>query len=365
MQNNDKAGAVHQDGPCPKEQTMMEDNPRLRWERVERMILKPYAAFSDSSRGRRTEEPLCPLRTIFQQDRDRITHSKAFRRLKHKTQVLLLPEGDHYRTRLTHTLEVCQVARTISRALGLNEDLTDAIALGHDLGHTPFGHMGERVLDRIAKEWGLEGFSHAKQSLRVVDALEKDGRGLNLSLEVRDGILKHSKGQVDVRESFRGGEAALTLEARVVRISDSIAYLNHDLDDALRAGIVGIGDIPRSVMSRLGATHGERIGKMVASVVSSSGPDGVLMGEELLEPVEILRSFLYGRVYASRQVLQEEPKVMHVLSTLFEDIVKNPGEKTLLPGVDSPLYALDHISGMTDRYALTLFEKIAVPNPWP
>lgn len=346
------------DGPCPKEQAMTKEPPRVRWEKIERIILKPYAAFSDSSRGRRSEEPLCPLRTIFQQDRDRIIHSKAFRRLKHKTQVLLLPEGDHYRTRLTHTLEVCQVARTISRALGLNEDLTDAIALGHDLGHTPFGHMGERALDRLARERGLGGFSHASQSLRVVDTLEKAGKGLNLSAEVRDGILKHSKGQVDVRESFRGGETALTYEAKVVRISDSIAYLNHDLDDAIRAGIVGTKDIPPVVITWLGPTHGDRIGEMVSSVVSNSGPDGVFMGDDLLGPVETLRSFLYNRVYASERVLQEEPKVMHVLSTLFENLEKASGE-------ERSLAALDHISGMTDRYALMLFEKIAVPNPWP
>jgi len=344
---------------------MREEMPRVRWEKIERIILEPCAAFSDASRGRSREEPLCPLRTIFQQDRDRIIHSKAFRRLKHKTQVLLLPEGDHYRTRLTHTLEVCQIARTISRALGLNEDLTDAIALGHDLGHTPFGHMGERVLDRIAKSRGLEGFSHARQSLRVVDCLEKDGQGLNLSVEVRDGILKHSKGQVDVREGFSGGEPTLTHEARVVRISDSIAYLNHDLDDAMRAEIVKFGDVPSSVVSRLGSGHGARIGRMVESVVSNSGSDGVNMGSELLGAVEELRSFLYQRVYDSERVLGEEPKVAHVLSTLFEHFEKNPAEDIDCRGYGSALFALDHISGMTDRYAVALFEKMVLPSPWP
>ncbi len=345
---------------------MFEESPRGRWEKIERLILSPYAAFSDSSGGRALEEPLCPVRTIFQQDRDRIIHCKAFRRLKHKTQVLLLPEGDHYRTRLTHTLEVSQVARTISRALRLNEDLTDAIALGHDLGHTPFGHMGERVLDKIARERGMDGFAHAPQSLRVVELLEKDGRGLNLSIEVRDGILRHSKGQVDVREGFPGGEATLTLEARVVRISDSIAYLNHDLDDAIRAGIVRIEDIPAVVISVLGSTHGERIGRMVEDVVSVSGGMKVIsMSAGLLGAVEMLRSFLYSRVYASSRVLREEPKVEHVLRTLFENFEKNPiGEKDT-KDLCSALMALDHISGMTDRYALQLFEKIAVPNPWP
>ncbi|MDO9508499.1 MAG: deoxyguanosinetriphosphate triphosphohydrolase [Thermovirgaceae bacterium] len=345
---------------------MNEDCPRIQWEKIERIILSPYAAFSDASGGRAAQEPLCPLRTIFQQDRDRIVHCKAFRRLKHKTQVLLLPEGDHYRTRLTHTLEVDQVARTISRAIGLNEDLTDAIALGHDLGHTPFGHMGERVLDRIARERGMDGFVHARQSLRVVEHLEKEGRGLNLSIEVRDGILRHSKGQVDVREGFSGGERALTLEARVVRISDSIAYLNHDLDDAIRAGIVKIEDIPAEVISVLGATHGERIGRMVENVVSvSSGMKGVAMSDELLDAVERLRSFLYSRVYASARVLSEEPKVELVLRTLFDKFEKKPAGGEDSRGVENSLMALDYISGMTDRYALQLFEKSAVPNPWP
>lgn len=342
---------------------MSKETPRIRWERIERAILEHCAAFSDESRGRMREEPLCPVRTIFQQDRDRIIHSKAFRRLKHKTQVLLLPEGDHYRTRLTHTLEVCQVARTISRTLGLNEDLTDAIALGHDLGHTPFGHMGEKVLDRIARENGLGGFSHARQSLRVVDCLEKDGRGLNLSMEVRDGILKHSKGMVDVRKGFSGGEPVLTNEARVVRISDSIAYLNHDLDDALRAGILKSGNIPSSVMLKLGATHGARIGRMVENIVSNSGCDGVRMDDDLLEAVEELRSFLYYRVYASERVLREEPRVDHVLSTLFAHFLDNPAENCSTD--DLALSAMDHISGMTDRYALAFFEKTILPSPWP
>lgn len=340
--------------------------PRERWEKVERMILDPRAAFSDSSGGRSRVEPLCPVRTIFQQDRDRIIHSKAFRRLKHKTQVLLLPEGDHYRTRLTHTLEVCQVARTISRALGLNEDLADAIALGHDLGHTPFGHMGERVLDRIARERGMEGFAHARQSLRVVEHLEKEGRGLNLSIEVRNGILHHSKGQVDVRKGFSGGEVPLTLEARVVRISDSIAYLNHDLDDALRAGIVSREDIDPEIIRTLGSTHGDRIGRMVENVVLvSKGCNVISMSDELMEAVEMLRAFLYSAVYASERVIREEPKVENILRVLFENHEKTPAAGEDIRRGSVTLRALDHISGMTDRYALQLFEKIAVPNPWP
>ncbi|HDQ93332.1 MAG TPA: deoxyguanosinetriphosphate triphosphohydrolase [Synergistetes bacterium] len=344
---------------------MTTETPRSRWERIERTILVPFAAFSDSSEGRAKKEEPCSLRTIYQQDRDRIIHCKSFRRLKHKTQVLLLPEGDHYRTRLTHTLEVCQIARTISRALALNEDLTDAIALGHDLGHTPFGHMGERVLDRIACERGLEGFAHASQSLRVVDHLEKEGEGLNLSLEVRDGILKHSKGQVDVREGFSGGETTLTLEARVVRVSDSIAYINHDLDDAMRAGIVKPSDPPEDAIGILGKTHGERIGRMVEDTVKHSGSWGITMSPGLLDAVEKMRSFLYQNVYASERVLKEEPKVEHVLRTLFDHYEKTPGGTIVPDGVSPCRMALDHVSGMTDRYALFLFEKIAMPDPWP
>ncbi len=344
---------------------MTAETPRIRWEKLERTILAPFAAFSDSSGGRARTEIPCPIRTLYQQDRDRIIHCKAFRRLKHKTQVLLLPEGDHYRTRLTHTLEVCQIARTISRALALNEDLTDAIALGHDLGHTPFGHMGERALDRIAREKGLDGFAHASQSLRVVDHLEKEGKGLNLTLEVRDGILKHSKGQVDVREGFTGGEKTLTLEARVVRVSDSIAYINHDLDDALRAGLVKESDPPADAIGVLGKTHGDRIGMMVKDTVSNSGPGGVTMSPEILEAVEKMRSFLYSNVYASERVLREEPKVEHVLRTLFDHYEKNPVGTIAPDGAHPCQMALDHVSGMTDRYALFLFEKIAMPDPWP
>jgi dGTPase len=225
--------------------------------------------------------------------------------------------------------------------------------------------MGERILDGIAKSRGLDGFSHARQSLRVVDFIEKDGKGLNLSAEVRDGILKHSKGQVDVREGFSGGGPTLTHEARVVRISDSIAYLNHDLDDAIRAGIVKFGDVPSSVVSKLGSGHGARIGRMVDSVVSNSGSVDVNMGSELLGTVEELRSFLYKRVYDSERVLREEPKVWHVLSTLFEHFEKNPTENTDCRGESPALFALDHISGMTDRYAVALFEKMVLPSPWP
>ncbi len=293
-------------------------------------------------------------------------HSKAFRRLKHKTQVLLLPEGDHYRTRLTHTLEVAQIARTISRCLRLNEDLTEAIALGHDLGHTPFGHMGERILDRIARSRGKPGFHHASQSLRVVELLEKEGKGLNLTLEVRLGILQHSKGQVDVRQSF-GMERPSTMEAWVVRISDSIAYLNHDLDDALRARFLEPSEIPGIVLERLGRSHGERIGMLVEDVVSQSGNTGFIrMGEPVMEAVESLRETLYKKIYAAERVLAEEPKVEHVLKTLFEFLLTQPKRTGLETIENDPVTrTLDFLSGMTDRYALQLFDEVAKPSPWP
>lgn len=342
-------------------------NSRTRWEEIEKTILAPGACLSSETKGRKREERLCPLRTCFQVDRDRIVHSKSFRRLKHKTQVLLLPEGDHYRTRLTHTLEVSQIARTIARCLRLNEDLTEAIALGHDLGHTPFGHMGERILDKIARSHGREGFHHASQSLRVVERLEKEGKGLNLTEEVRQGILQHSKGQVDVRLSF-GLDRPSTLEAWVVRISDSIAYLNHDLDDAIRAGFLTAAEIPEVVVERLGKTHGERIGALVEDVVASSwGTDTISMGEGAMEAVEALRETLYRKVYASGRVLAEEPKVEHVLRTLFEDLVRKPEKAAGLERIepDPVVRALDFLSGMTDRYALQFFDEIAKPSPWP
>lgn len=337
---------------------------RERWENLENDILAPYAARSARSRGRVKEEEPCPIRTCFQRDRDRILHSKAFRRLKHKTQVLLLPEGDHYRTRLTHTLEVAQIARTIARALRLNEDLTEAIALGHDLGHTPFGHMGEEVLDELALREGLDGFSHARQSLRVVDILERDGRGLNLTWEVREGISQHSKGQVDVRHGFRLS-APSTYEAWVMRLSDSVAYLNHDLDDALRASIVLLSDVPRIVIEKMGDSHSKRIGNLVMDIVTSSGESGITMSDSMLETTEVLRNFLFKRVYSAEQARKEEPKVRHLLSTLFDFLLEEATE--LSPSGDDPpaRQVLDFISGMTDRYAVAYFQRLAVPTPWP
>ncbi len=329
---------------------------RERWEERELAWLAPWACASRNSQGREREETPCPIRTVFQRDRDRVIHSRSFRRLKHKTQVLLLPESDHPRTRLTHTLEVAQIARTISRALYLNEDLTEAIALAHDLGHTPFGHMGERTLSELAKSVGLPGFHHAQQSLRVVDLLERNGVGLNLTWEVRQGIVQHSKGQVDVRRGFDLANPS-TVEAWVVRVSDSIAYLNHDLDDALGAGIVGVKDVPGEILETLGKSHGQRIDALVRDVIAESGNGQIAFSEKYLEQVEILRQFLYRAVYSSEGIKKEEPKVVHVLSTLFTHALD---ELDL-----EPQAAIDRISSMTDRYALQLFHQIAVPASWP
>ncbi|MDR1966728.1 MAG: deoxyguanosinetriphosphate triphosphohydrolase, partial [Synergistaceae bacterium] len=287
------------------------------WEERELGWLAPWACASAKSRGRERPEAPCPIRTAFQRDRDRVIHSKSFRRLKHKTQVLLLPESDHPRTRLTHTLEVAQIARTISRTLRLNEDLTEAIALAHDLGHTPFGHMGERALRDIAVSEGLPPFHHAMQSLRVVDSLERDGRGLNLTWEVRMGIIQHSKGQVDVRNGFALDDPSTT-EAWVVRVSDSIAYLNHDLDDAQGAGFIDGGDIPESIVETLGASHGLRIDTLVRDVVSNSGCGRIAFSAPVLEQIEVLRNFLFVSVYSHESVRQEEPKVAGIIKRLYE-----------------------------------------------
>jgi dGTPase len=323
------------------------------WEERELEWLAPWACPAVKSRGRKTPEPPCPIRTVFQRDRDRIIHSKSFRRLKHKTQVLLLPESDHPRTRLTHTLEVAQIARTISRTLRLNEDLTEAIALAHDLGHTPFGHMGERVLREIAVSEGLPGFHHAKQSLRVIDILEHGGRGLNLTWEVRMGVVQHSKGQVDVHEGFNLNDPT-TVEAWVVRVSDSIAYLNHDLDDALGAGFIVEEDIPRGIVEVLGASHGARIDTLVRDVVSNSEGGSITFSEKLLEQVEDLRNFLFEFVYSHKSIKTEEPKVANIIKFLYRY------EREEL-GLDA-ISAIDEISGMTDRYALHLFRQTAEPN---
>jgi dGTPase len=318
--------------------------------------LSPYAAKSKFSRGRvRWEEP-CPIRTCFQRDRDRIIHSKAFRRLKHKTQVFIAPLGDHYVTRLTHTLEVSQIARTISRALNLNEDLTEAIALGHDLGHTPFGHIGEEALNELHPG----GFRHNEQSLRVVDLLENAGQGLNLTWEVRDGIFKHSKGQVDI--FGEGWEDVGTLEGQVCKIADVIAYINHDADDAIRAGIITESDLPDSATTILGHTRSQRINTLVCDIVSHSSNSAkpiITMSPEVLEVANELRRFLFDKVYQPSLAKEEAMKAKETLRLLYFHFLRCENE---LPWEFASLNesrerkVADYIAGMTDQYALRLAE---------
>ncbi len=337
-------------------------------EERERSFLSPWAAGSAASRGRAKGEPECEFRTAYQRDRDRILHSKAFRRLKHKTQVFLSPTGDHYRTRLTHTLEVSQIARTVARCLQLNEDLSEAIALGHDLGHTPFGHAGEEVLHEIVPG----GFYHNVQSLRVVDRLEKSGEGLNLTWEVRDGILRHSKGKGDILPGS-AAELAATREGQVVRLSDIIAYISHDLDDALRGGLISDGEVPAPCARVLGDRSSQRIHTMVASLVSHSRqslPGGLAIGIEVLEAMETLRNFLYERVYEVGRVHHDFIKARKVVRELYQMVLSAPEEVRRKSGVEigegimDPQRASDFIAGMTDRYALSLYEKIFLPKPW-
>ncbi len=335
-------------------------------EERERKTLSPHATLSSQSRGRLRAEVECPLRTAFQRDRDRIIHSKAFRRLKHKTQVFLSPTGDHYRTRLTHTLEVAQIARTIARALFLNEDLTEAIALGHDLGHTPFGHAGEEVLNEIVPG----GFSHSEQSLRVVDILEKNGRGLNLTYEVRDGIVKHSKGRGEIIPTLPENKA-ITLEGQIVRVSDIIAYVSHDLEDAIRAGIIKEGDIPDICHKVLGHSHARRINSMVSSVVTETqNKDGTLsIGDDVLEAMLHLRNFLFERVYFNPVVKQDFEKAKRVIADLYHKLLEDKslffklsGQRKFKEGKERAV--CDFIAGMTDRYALDLYKRIFLPKPW-
>ena len=333
---------------------------REEQEERERGSLSPFACLSAESSGRaRSEEP-CAVRTAFQRDRDRIVHCKAFRRLKHKTQVFIDPEEDHYRTRLTHTLEVSQVARTIARALRLNEDLTEAIALGHDLGHAPFGHTGEWAIDEVYREY-VPGarFRHYEQSLRVVDFLEKDGRGLNLTAEVREGILNHSKGSGDLR--FEDAAVRVTLEGGVVRISDRIAYVNHDIDDALRAGVISPGDLPSECVSVLGATHSARIARAVINVVEHSRDrDALAMSPEVIEAMNRLKDFLFKRVYSGGGPGPQSEALRRagcLVKELFRFYMRSPDslpDGWLLPGAPTAERAravCDFVAGMTDRYA--------------
>jgi len=341
-------------------------NIRLILEQREDQILSPFARRSADSVGRlRAEEP-CSLRTAFQHDRDRILHSKSFRRLKHKTQVFLSPEGDHYRTRLTHTLEVAQIARTVARALALNEDLTEAIALGHDLGHTPFGHAGERVLNELV----AGGFRHVDQSVRVVEVLEKDGAGLNLTAEVRDGIRRHSKG----RGPLLGVDPlvqASTLEGRIVRLADIIAYINHDLDDAIRAGLIKPGQLPAEVVI-LGQRHSQRIGTMVRDMIQSSlatGGEDIRLSPPVVEAIEGLRNWLFENVYLVRTVHDDFAKASRVLRELFACFIEGRESLTAAGGrpfAEDPLEVsvTDFIAGMTDRYAINLYQRLFLPQPW-
>jgi dGTPase len=344
----------------------MVNKPNIR-EQTEKKeeALSPYAAKSKFSRGRLKWEEPCPVRTSFQRDRDRIIYSKAFRRLKHKTQVFIAPLGDHYVTRLTHTLEVSQIARTIARALNLNEDLAEAIALGHDLGHTPFGHIGEEVLNELCHG----GFRHNEQSLRVVDLLEREGQGLNLTWEVRDGILNHSKGQADILGEGWGD--VHTLEGQICKIADVVAYVNHDVEDAIRAGIISQNDLPRPVVATLGHTHSQRINTLVCDIIDSSWPvsgnDNVTnptigMSPEVLRATSVLRQFLFDKVYYPSLAGEEAVKAGKVLRLLYSYFLKHedrlPREFTSLPD-NKERKVIDYIAGMTDQYALRLAEEIS------
>ena len=326
---------------------------REELERREKEWLSPYASLSAASRGRAKSVKPCDVRTCYQRDRDRIIHCKAFRRLKFKTQVFISPEGDHYRTRLTHTLEVTQVARTIARALRLNEDLTEAIALGHDLGHTPFGHIGERSLNELMPE----GFRHNEQSLRVVEKLENGGEGLNLTEEVRDGILHHS-----------GAGRPMTLEGECVRRADRIAYLNHDLDDALRSGVLRDFDLPVDCLRVLGSTHGERINTMILSIIRCSQDQPQLEMEPLVETaMNSLREFMFEKVYRDAWRAQEEERCHHVMRGLYGYYSAHPAEmpdEYILIGYQEGLAraVCDYLSGMTDRYAVRLYQQLFVPT---
>ncbi len=330
---------------------------REKREEWEREYLSEYAALSSESAGRDIDEPQCDLRTVYQRDRDRILHSKAFRRLKHKTQVFLEPEGDHYRTRLTHTLEVAQNARTIARALRLNEDLTEAIALGHDLGHTPFGHAGERTLNEVS----TKGFHHNEQSVRVVERIEKKGRGLNLTKEVRDGILNH---QTQCTPS--------TLEGKIVRLADKIAYVNHDIDDAIRAGILSEEDIPEEYTGVLGHSVRSRMNTMIHDIIlNSEGVNDIRMSDKVHIAVMGLRQFMYSHVYTNSAAKAEEGKAGKLIKELYYAYMENisllPEEYYLFikqDNEDKESVVCDYIAGMTDRFAIKRFCEIFVPKAW-
>ncbi|MCF8063809.1 MAG: deoxyguanosinetriphosphate triphosphohydrolase [Desulfarculaceae bacterium] len=346
-------------------------NLRKQREALEEQILSPHATRSAASKGRQRPEREDTVRAAFQHDRDRILYCKAFRRLKHKTQVFLAPTGDHYRTRLTHTLEVSQIARTMARALRLNEDLTEAIALGHDLGHTPFGHAGEAVLNDVLPG----GFKHHQQSLRVVELLEKNGKGLNLTFEVRQGIAGHSKGKGPFLPK-RGEKAKLTLEAQLVRAADVMAYIAHDTEDAIRGGVLKRSEIPRPVGKVLGSTLSRQINTMVRDLITQSAAAGggaLCMRPEVEEAMKGLREFLYKRVYENMEVHEDFIKASKVVRELFERLCDPKFDKTYRDYVGSAppaklaqrqRAAADYIAGMTDRYALNMYHSVFLPHPW-
>ena len=321
-------------------------------ERREQQMLSPFATLSNNSRGRVRAEPPCPVRTCFARDRDRILHSNAFRRLKHKTQVFIAPEGDHFRERMTHTLEVMQIARTVARALGMNEDLTEAIALGHDLGHTPFGHVGERVLDELCSS----GFEHNMQSLRVVEVLENDGLGLNLTYEVKDGIKNH-----------RTSCAPQTPEGKIVRISDKIAYINHDIQDAERCGVLREEDLPKDCVALLGHNSSQRIHTLVVDMIQNSACGEIAMSAPIANAMARLRAFLFERVYFSPRVLAQADKAEALLRILYAHYMDHggsmPGRFERLASTQGRDRAVcDYLAGMSDQYAIRAFEQLYIPQ---
>jgi len=329
---------------------------RENLERWEQEYLSPYASLSMNSKGRIREEEQCDIRPVFQRDRDRILHSKSFRRLKDKTQVFLTPEGDHYRTRLTHTLEVSQNARTIAKALQMNEDLVEAIALGHDLGHTPFGHSGERALNRVCPC----GFEHSDQSVRTVDVLEKGGQGLNLTFEVRDGIRNHqTKGM------------PCTLEGKIVRYSDKIAYIHHDMDDAIRGGILTEADVPKEITSVIGETTGERLDHFIHDLVTNSfGKNEISLSDPVEAAMKALREFMFERVYQNPEAKSEEKKAEMLVETLYDyylghmDVLPRELLNLMDAGEEREQIVCDYISSMTDRFAIAKYEELYIPKSW-
>lgn len=329
---------------------------RENLERMEEISLSPFATLSVNSRGRDREEPQCDIRPVFQRDRDRILHCKSFRRLKHKTQVFLSPKGDHYRTRLTHTLEVSQNARTIAKALRLNEDLVEAIALGHDLGHTPFGHAGERILNELCDE----GYRHNEQSVRIVEKLEKDGKGLNLTWEVRDGILNHQTSMMPH-----------TLEGKIVRLSDKIAYINHDIDDAIRAKVMSEEDIPLEIRKVLGMTTKERLNTLIHNIIiNSMGKNDIVMSEEIGGAMQDLRKFMFQKVYTNPAAKGEEAKAERLLCELYAhymghiEILPEQYQRMHSEGEKKERVVCDYISGMTDQYAVAKYREFFLPKAW-